>query len=121
VSEKQRLSPWEVVEGGKNPGPVAWAWYRGTKIERKPLRYQTAYRLLLYHSHSLAKAFSYYLEPLPLPPEENLEPPEKVRTIFIVFWLGLQRVKRFLNAVLMYRQEFIFIQSPGEGIITHIS
>lgn len=28
------------------------------------------YRLLKYHTHSLVKPLSYYLEPLPLPPED---------------------------------------------------
>ncbi|XP_052753637.1 mediator of RNA polymerase II transcription subunit 12-like isoform X2 [Galleria mellonella] len=70
LTDKQRVSSWELVEGGRNPAPLSWAWFAATKIERKPLTYETAHRLLKYHTHSLVKPLSYYLEPLPLPPED---------------------------------------------------
>lgn len=35
-------------------------------------------RLLRFHTHSLIKPASYYLEPLPLPPEDLDAPLEKV-------------------------------------------
>ena len=34
-------------------------------------------RLLLYHTHSVKKSESHYLEPPVLPPEEMEQPPEK--------------------------------------------
>ncbi|XP_048481682.1 mediator of RNA polymerase II transcription subunit 12 isoform X3 [Plutella xylostella] len=70
LTEKQRVSAWELVEGGRSPAPLSWAWFSATKIERKPLTYENAHRLLRYHTHSLVKPLSYYLEPLPLPPED---------------------------------------------------
>ncbi|KAJ0181317.1 hypothetical protein K1T71_003402 [Dendrolimus kikuchii] len=70
LTDKQRVSSWELVEGGRNPAPLSWAWFAATKIERKPLTYENAHRLLKYHTHSLVKPLSYYLEPLPLPPED---------------------------------------------------
>ncbi|OWR43228.1 mediator of RNA polymerase 2 transcription subunit 12 protein [Danaus plexippus plexippus] len=62
LTDKQRVSSWELVEGGRNPAPLSWAWFAATKIERKPLTYENA--------HSLVKPLSHYLEPLPLPPED---------------------------------------------------
>ncbi|XP_063890772.1 mediator of RNA polymerase II transcription subunit 12 isoform X1 [Helicoverpa armigera] len=70
LTDKQRVSSWELVEGGRNPAPLSWAWFAATKIERKPLTYENAHRLLKYHTHSLVKPLSYFLEPLPLPPED---------------------------------------------------
>lgn len=70
LTDKQRVSAWELVEGGRSPAPLSWAWFGATRIERKPLTYETAHRLLKYHTHSLVKPLSYYLEPLPLPPED---------------------------------------------------
>ncbi|XP_062528646.1 mediator of RNA polymerase II transcription subunit 12 isoform X2 [Bombyx mori] len=70
LTEKQRVSVWELVEGGRNPAPLSWAWFAATKIERKPLTYENAHKLLKFHTHSMVKPLSYYLEPLPLPPED---------------------------------------------------
>ncbi|XP_072935735.1 mediator of RNA polymerase II transcription subunit 12 isoform X2 [Epargyreus clarus] len=70
LTDKQRVSSWELVEGGRNPAPLSWAWFAATKIERKTLTYENAHRLLKYHTHSLVKPLSYYLDPLPLPPED---------------------------------------------------
>ncbi|XP_026323522.1 mediator of RNA polymerase II transcription subunit 12-like isoform X2 [Hyposmocoma kahamanoa] len=70
LTDKQRVSSWELVEGGRNPAPLSWAWFAATKVERKPLTYENAHRLLKYHTHSLVKPLSYYLESLPLPPED---------------------------------------------------
>ena len=84
VYEKQKVLPWEILEGHKNPAPLSWAWFGAIRIERKPLWYQDAHRLLKFHTHNVTKPASYYLDPPPLPPED-LEPvPEKpVRENFI--------------------------------------
>lgn len=77
ISDKQRVSVWDLLEGYKNPTPLSWAWFGAVKLERKPLAYEDTHRLLKYHTHSLVKPSSYFYEPLPLPPED-LEPlPEK--------------------------------------------
>lgn len=73
LSDKQRVSVWDLLEGHKNPAPLSWAWFGAVKIERKPLAYEETHRLLKYHTHSLVKPSSYFYEPLPLPPED-LEP-----------------------------------------------
>jgi mediator of RNA polymerase II transcription subunit 12 len=86
VHEKQRVSPWDLLEGQKNPAPLSWAWYAGVRIERKPLWFEDTHRLLRYHTHSLQKPASYFLEPPPLPPEDLIDPPtEKQVRIAIYF------------------------------------
>ncbi|ODN03528.1 Mediator of RNA polymerase II transcription subunit 12-like protein, partial [Orchesella cincta] len=70
VWEKQRVSPWEIIECQRNPAPLSWAWFGAVKMERKNLRYEETHRLLKFHTHSLVKNSSHFLEPVPLPPEE---------------------------------------------------
>ncbi|XP_055373234.1 mediator of RNA polymerase II transcription subunit 12 [Condylostylus longicornis] len=78
IADKQRVSVWDVLEGHKNPAPLSWAWFGAVKLERKPLAYEENHRLLRYHTHSLVKPSSYYYEPLPLPPEDVDQVPEKI-------------------------------------------
>ena len=76
VHNSQRVSAWELLEGHKNPAPLSWAWFRAVRLERKPLTYQNAHKLLRYHTHNQTRPPSHYLDPLPLPPED-LEPDKK--------------------------------------------
>ncbi|KAH8373428.1 hypothetical protein KR009_006618 [Drosophila setifemur] len=78
ISDKQRISVWDILEGHKNPAPLSWVWFGAVKLERKPLTYEEAHRNLKYHTHSLVKPSSYYYEPLPLPPEDIEPVPEKI-------------------------------------------
>lgn len=71
-----RVSAWELLEGHKNPAPLSWSWFRAVRLERKPLTYQNAHRLLRFHTHCQTRPAPYYLEPPPLPPED-LEPDKK--------------------------------------------
>ncbi|XP_065362312.1 mediator of RNA polymerase II transcription subunit 12 [Calliphora vicina] len=80
ISDKQRISVWDILEGHKNPAPLSWVWFGAVKLERKPLTYEEAHRNLKYHTHSLIKPSSYYYEPLPLPPEDIEPVPEKIVT-----------------------------------------
>ncbi|RXM29446.1 Mediator of RNA polymerase II transcription subunit 12-like protein [Acipenser ruthenus] len=73
VSTKQKVSPWDLFEGHKNPAPLSWAWFGTVRVDRKVTKYEEQHHLLLYHSHPKPKPHSYYLEPLPLPPEEEEE------------------------------------------------
>ncbi|XP_067143152.1 mediator of RNA polymerase II transcription subunit 12-like protein isoform X2 [Centruroides vittatus] len=77
VAETQKVSPWDLLEGHKNPAPLSWAWFGAVRLERKPLRQEEGHRLLLWHTHSLKKSSSYYLDPPPLPPEDLDPCPEK--------------------------------------------
>ncbi|KAB1283515.1 Mediator of RNA polymerase II transcription subunit 12-like protein [Camelus dromedarius] len=75
VSTKQKVSPWDLFEGQKNPAPLSWAWFGTVRVDRKVVKYEEQHHLLLYHTHPMPKPRSYYLEPLPLPPEEEEEEP----------------------------------------------
>uniref|UniRef100_A0A8C3JEJ7 Mediator complex subunit 12L n=1 Tax=Calidris pygmaea TaxID=425635 RepID=A0A8C3JEJ7_9CHAR len=75
VSTKQKVSPWDLFEGHKNPAPLSWAWFGTVRVDRKVMKYEEQQHLLLYHMHTKPKPRSYYLEPLPLPPEEEEEEP----------------------------------------------
>uniref|UniRef100_A0A8I3W4V1 Mediator complex subunit 12L n=1 Tax=Callithrix jacchus TaxID=9483 RepID=A0A8I3W4V1_CALJA len=75
VSTKQKVSPWDLFEGQKNPAPLSWAWFGTVRVDRRVIKYEEQHHLLLYHTHPKPKPRSYYLEPLPLPPEEEEEEP----------------------------------------------
>lgn len=77
VTDKQRVSNWDILEGMKNPAPLSWAWFGAVRLERKSLACEDTFRLLKFHTHNLQKPSSHYLDPPPLPPED-LEPiPDK--------------------------------------------
>ncbi|GAB6019774.1 hypothetical protein CHUAL_001322 [Chamberlinius hualienensis] len=78
VCKKQKVSPWDLLEGHKNPAPLSWQWFGAIKVEKKPVKYEEAHRLMLYHSHSMKKPNEYFFEPPPLPPEELEPQPEKL-------------------------------------------
>lgn len=81
MTEKQKVSAWDILEVHKTPAPLSWTWFSAVRMERKPLWFEENHRLLKYHTHSLMKPTSYFLEPLPLPPEDMEPPMEKpVRT-----------------------------------------
>ena len=79
VSEKQKINPWDILEGHKNPAPLSWTWFGAVKYERKPSRLEESFMELKYANFStLEKPNSYFLEAPPLPPED-LEPPSTNR------------------------------------------
>lgn len=71
VSTKQKISPWDVFEGLKHSAPLSWGWFGTVRVDRKVTKFEEQQRFLLYHTHLKPKPCSYYLEPLPLPPEEE--------------------------------------------------
>ena len=73
VANKVQVNPWELLEGQKNPPPLSWSWFGVVKYERKPLRCDEVVNSLQWHSHSLKKPSSYFLEQPIVPPEE-IEP-----------------------------------------------
>ncbi|ELW68002.1 Mediator of RNA polymerase II transcription subunit 12 [Tupaia chinensis] len=74
VSTKQKLSPWDIFEGLKPSAPLSWGWFGTVRVDRRVARGEEQQRLLLYHTHLRPRPRAYYLEPLPLPPEDE-EPP----------------------------------------------
>lgn len=90
VSDRQRVSNWDILEGMKNPAPLSWSWFGAVRLERRPLACEDTHRLLKYHTHNLTKPPSYYLDPPPLPPED-LEPlPDKPVCICFLFKYFIQ-------------------------------
>uniref|UniRef100_A0A2R5LGN9 Putative thyroid hormone receptor-associated protein complex subunit n=1 Tax=Ornithodoros turicata TaxID=34597 RepID=A0A2R5LGN9_9ACAR len=76
VSEKQFVSPWDLLEGHRNPAPLSWVWFGAVRMERKP-RVEESHRALLWHTHgALAKPLSYFLDPPLLPPEDLILEPQ---------------------------------------------
>lgn len=85
MSDKQRVSSWDLLEGMKNPAPLSWAWFGAVRLERRPLACEDTHRLLKYHTHNLQRPASHYLDPPPLPPED-LEPvPDKPVSFDVLF------------------------------------
>ena len=78
VGQKIKMSPWEVIEGHKNPAPISWSYFGAIRLEKKTLTHEDQHRLLMYHTHSMRQPDSHYMQPPPLPPEELQPPPEKV-------------------------------------------
>ncbi|XP_028966939.1 mediator of RNA polymerase II transcription subunit 12-like protein [Galendromus occidentalis] len=78
VAEKQNISPWDLLEGHKNPAPLMWKWFGAVRVERKPTRQEETYSSLLWHTHnSLIKSSDYFLDP-PQIPQEDLDPPPSI-------------------------------------------
>lgn len=40
ISRKERVSPWEILEGHKNPAPLNLSWFGAVKLEKKQLKYE---------------------------------------------------------------------------------
>ena len=77
VCDKQKISPWDLLEGHKNPAPLSWPWFGAVKYERKPMKYEELFHELKYADFShIEKPPEYFLEAPPLPQEE-LEPAHK--------------------------------------------
>lgn len=75
MAEKQNISPWDLLEGHKNPAPLMWKWFGAVRVERKPTRQEETYSSLLWHTHnSLIKSSDYFLD-APQIPQEDLDPP----------------------------------------------
>jgi len=71
VSEKQKISPWDLLEGHKNPAPLSLHWFQAVKHERVPMKYEEAFHQLKFCTNrTLQKPDSYYLDAPPLPPED---------------------------------------------------
>lgn len=63
VKGRQKISPWDLIEGNKNPAPMLLSWFGAVRIERKPLPYQTELPRAQYHNFVKRKPLSYYLNP----------------------------------------------------------
>ena len=48
ICNKQKVSPWDMIEGNKNLTPISLAWFGAVRLERKPLTYEDEQRLVFY-------------------------------------------------------------------------
>ena len=51
ATSKQKLNPWEIIEGLKYPAPLCLAWFGARKTERKLMRYAEKRLHLFHHEH----------------------------------------------------------------------
>ena len=73
MSEKQKVSPWDLLEGFKSPAPLAWSWFGSVRHDKKPLRMEESFAELKYvNTSTLEKNRQYFVENPPLP-QEDLE------------------------------------------------
>ncbi|CAF1122651.1 unnamed protein product [Adineta steineri] len=76
VARKEKINSWEMIEGSKSATSICYSWFCAKKTERKRLRYEEQYRLLLRHKHNLFdKSLTYFRDP-PTIPTEAPEHPE---------------------------------------------
>ena len=45
IHSKQKVNPWDLMEGQKNQGPLTLATFGAVRVERRPLRYEEQHRL----------------------------------------------------------------------------
>ena len=102
MGQKIKISPWEVIEGHKNPAPISWSLFGAVRLEKKPLAHEEQHRLLMYHTHSLRQADSHYMQSPPLPPEELQPPPEKVVSCVSVYVCEREKVREGENMCVCY-------------------
>ncbi|CAL4069283.1 unnamed protein product, partial [Meganyctiphanes norvegica] len=55
AAEKPKLSPWDLLDGHRNPAPLSWHWFGATRLERKPLKYEVAHQLLRIHAGGVSR------------------------------------------------------------------
>jgi len=44
IMKKESVSPWDILEGHKNAGPLNLSWFGAVRLERKPPRYDEQHR-----------------------------------------------------------------------------
>lgn len=51
VQDSRQISPWDMLEGVKNSGPLMLSWFGAVRMKRKPLTYEEQGRLVQFHTH----------------------------------------------------------------------
>jgi hypothetical protein len=47
ISRKERVSPWDILEGHKNPTPLNLSWFGAVRLDRKPLKCEEQHRYIV--------------------------------------------------------------------------
>lgn len=51
IQDTREISPWDILEGVKNSGPLMLSWFGAVRMKRKPLKYVDQRRLVHFHTH----------------------------------------------------------------------
>ena len=51
IQDSREISPWDILEGVKNAGPLMLSWFGAVRMKRKPLKYMEQRRLVHFHTH----------------------------------------------------------------------
>lgn len=51
IQDSREISPWDILEGIKNSGPLMLSWFGAVRMKRKPLKYIEQRRLVHFHTH----------------------------------------------------------------------
>ena len=62
LSEKVKISPWDILEGFKNPAPLSWSWFGAVKHDRKPLRMEEGKNYAVLISRAGSKGLLQYFK-----------------------------------------------------------
>ncbi|ELT92763.1 hypothetical protein CAPTEDRAFT_163894 [Capitella teleta] len=84
ICNKQKVSPWEMIEGMKSLTPFSLAWFGAVRLERQPVSFEDEHHRLMYHSHHLKKPVSHFLD-APQLPAEDLEPIAQEKPVGFTF------------------------------------
>ena len=51
VQDSKEISPWDILAGTKNSGPLMLSWFGAIRTKRKPLTYEEQRKLVRFHTH----------------------------------------------------------------------
>jgi mediator of RNA polymerase II transcription subunit 12 len=51
IQDSREISPWDIIEGVKNSGPLMLSWFGAVRMKRKPLKYVEQRRNVHFHTH----------------------------------------------------------------------
>lgn len=51
VQDNRDISPWDILEGVKNSGPLMLSWFGAVRLKRKPLKYEEQRWMVQFHTH----------------------------------------------------------------------
>ncbi len=72
----KEISPWEILEGVKNSGPLMLSWFGAVRMKRKPLRCEEQRNLVRFHTHqNQSQNFISGPHTVKLPTEETVPVP----------------------------------------------
>ena len=72
----KEISPWEILEGVKNSGPLMLSWFGAVRMKRKPLWFEEQRHLVRFHTHqNQFQSFISGPNTVKLPSEEEVQVP----------------------------------------------